>query len=108
MSQENVETMRAAYAAVEDGPEAALRITDEIVDPDIEIRSVGRVPDETPVRGREPAKAWFARLTRSEDFEFHVEPEEFIDAGDAVVVVTRQIARGRASGIEVANRLVNV
>jgi ketosteroid isomerase-like protein len=108
MSQENVDLMRAAYASLEEGVEAALRKTDEIVAPDIEIRSVGRVPDETPVRGREAAKAWFARLMRSEDFEFRVEPEEFIDAGDAVVVVTRQIARGRASGIEVTNRLVNV
>jgi len=34
--------------------------------------------------------------------------EAHIDAGDAVVVVARQIARGRASGAEVANRLVYV
>jgi ketosteroid isomerase-like protein len=39
---------------------------------------------------------------RTEDFsEWSVIPEEFIDAGDGVLVRVRQIARGAASGIPV-------
>jgi ketosteroid isomerase-like protein len=41
-------------------------------------------------------------------FEWRLEADELIDAGDAVIVVVRQIARGRESGAEVSNRVVMV
>ena len=37
-----------------------------------------------------------------------LEADEFVDAGDSVVVVFRQIARGRASGAGVTNRFAFV
>jgi ketosteroid isomerase-like protein len=37
-----------------------------------------------------------------------LEVDEFIDAGDCVVVVFRQISRGRASGAELTNRFAFV
>lgn len=58
------------------------------------------------LRGPEAIKAWWAQLL--EAFDWHVEVEELIDAGDAVVVATRQIARGRESAAEVTNRMVQV
>jgi len=70
MSQEHVELLRAAYAAFDEGVEAALRKADEIAHPDIELRSVGRVPDATAVRGREAAEAWLAGLVQSEGLSF--------------------------------------
>jgi len=45
---------------------------------------------------------------RPGEYEHVGEAEEFVDAGDAVVVAARQIARGRGSGAEVTNRLVGV
>jgi len=51
------------------------------------------------VCGREAVKNWWRQLL---EVDLRVETEEYIDAGDAVVVVARQIARGRASGAEVA------
>ena len=38
--------------------------------------------------------------------EFHAEPLEFIEAGDAVVVPVRQTGTGLGSGVEVAGELV--
>jgi ketosteroid isomerase-like protein len=58
------------------------------------------------VRGREAVKSYYAELYGT--FDWRLEPEEFIDAGDAVLVVVRQIARGKGSGAEVSNRLVHV
>jgi ketosteroid isomerase-like protein len=54
------------------------------------------------VRGLEGVKAWFGEIFMS--FDLRVEADEFVDAGDSVVVVFRQIARGRASGAELTSR----
>jgi ketosteroid isomerase-like protein len=80
----------------------------EISDPDIEVRAVGRLPDQEPVFGRDAGRAWLANLLDTEEIDFDPEPEEFIDAGDAVVVPTRQTAVGKASGARISNRLVYV
>lgn len=83
-----------------------MRLVDEVVDPDIELRATGRLPDVGRVRGREAFKKWFAQILGT--FEWRLEADEFIDAGDAVVVVARQATRGRASGVEVISRPVFV
>lgn len=107
MSEENVELVRRAYEAAEQGLEAILDVIDQLADPEIEFRAVGRLPDATDVvRGREAVKDWYVQLYRT--FDFRVEAEELVDAGDAVVVVTRQIARGKASGAEITNRIAVV
>jgi len=54
-------------------------------------------------RGPEAVKNWWRQLF--EEIDLRVEPEEYIDAGDAIVIVARQIARGHASGAEVEQRL---
>ena len=106
MSQENVETLRRGIDAINRGEIDALAAVDEIADPDVELRSVGRLPDVNRVRGREAVKSWFTEILGT--FEFRIEPEEFFDAGDAVVVVARHLARGRASGAETKNRFALV
>jgi ketosteroid isomerase-like protein len=108
MSQENVEIIRRGIDLVNEGElQAVLEFIDECFDPDVELRAVGRLPDAGRVlRGNEAAKAWWVQL--HETFDFQWEPEELIDAGDAVLMVNRQIARGRGSGAEVTNRVVTV
>jgi ketosteroid isomerase-like protein len=107
MSRENVEIVRSGTRALKDGLPALNAFIDEFADPGMEFQAVGRLPDiGTAVRGPEAAKKWYAQLF--EGFDFHVEEEELTDAGDAVVAVVRQIARGRGSGIEVANRIAVV
>ena len=108
MSEENLEIVRRGIEVVNRGElDAILGVVDEVADPNIEMRAVGRLPDTSRVlRGPKAVKAWWAQIL--ETFDWHWEPEELIDAGDAVVVVSRQIARGRGSGAEVANRVVGV
>jgi hypothetical protein len=46
-------------------------------------------------------------IGRSWDLDnYRTEADEFIDAGDAVIVVARLTARGRGSGAEFTNRIV--
>ena len=107
MAKGNIDLIRRGYeAGNQGGIEAVCDFIDQFADPEIEFRAVGRLPDAGRVRGPAAVKTFFARLFESLDW--HVETEEFIDAGDSVVVVTRQIARGKASGLEVTNRLVAV
>ena len=107
MSQENVEIVRRGMAVINEGRlEAVFEFIDEFADPDFEMRTAGHLPDVGSGRGREAAKALWTEIM--ETFEWHFEADELIDAGDAVIVVTRQIARGRESGVEVTNRLVMV
>ena len=106
MSQENVEVVRRCFDLLNrDGPGALDEIIDELCDPEVEIlRAVGRLPDAdvSRVRGREAVKAWFSELYGTLDIR--LEADEFIDAGDSVVVVFRQMVRGRGSGVELINR----
>jgi ketosteroid isomerase-like protein len=107
MSRENVAVIRRSYEALNQGGlEAALAAVDDVADPEFEWRATGRLPDVPPVRGREAAKDLFMQL--STVFDWHIEVEEAIDAGDTAVMVVRQIAKGKTSGAEVTNRQVHV
>lgn len=107
VSEKNVELVRRAFESLDrDGIAGVIEFIDEAVAPDAELRTTGRLPDVGPMRGREAIKNWWRQLFQ--ELDLRVEAEEYIDAGDAVVVVTRQIARGHASGAEVANRTVAV
>jgi ketosteroid isomerase-like protein len=95
MSQENVERARL-------GIEHFLRtgeLPQEYLDPEFEIHEHD-VPDAATYRGRDGFLQWVAHWAEAWT-SFAYEPEEFIDAGDKVVVVIRITARGRASGVSV-------
>jgi ketosteroid isomerase-like protein len=68
---------------------------------------VYEVGQELPVRRPDELlatwKRWEAEWARIE-----LTPEEYIDAGDQVVVAVRYSGRGRASGIELEDRLFEV
>jgi ketosteroid isomerase-like protein len=103
VSQENVEIMRSAFDTFNREGLDAFDHAAEIFDPEVEMRAaVGRLPDTSQaVRGPDALRAWFAGLLASLDIR--LEADEFIDAGASVVVVFRQIARGRASGAELTS-----
>jgi ketosteroid isomerase-like protein len=99
MSQENVEIVRKAFESFLGGD---LEKAKQLVDPQVEFHGTvggleeGRVAYGLPhaVRtfwGEEDLEAWNER---------RLEAEEFIDAGDDVVVLLHEYRRGRRSGIE--------
>ena len=86
-----------------DGLEGIVKFIDMAWAADGELRAPGRLPDAGPARGREAVKEWWRQIL--EGMDLRVEPKEYIDAGNAVVIVARQIARGRASGAARAEAL---
>jgi ketosteroid isomerase-like protein len=99
MSQANVELVRAAWAAWERGDMEAIFA---FYDPAIVWDQTGYGAGELSAvyHGHDGVRRFFrAWLTPFESYRAH--PEEFIDAGEAVVVRIRQGGRGKRSGAEV-------
>jgi ketosteroid isomerase-like protein len=91
MSQENVEIVRAIYAAWLEGESAR-----DFIDPDVEYVN----PPDAVEPGTRRGRRAFAGIRDAYD-NVRIEPEEFIDAGDDVVVIARIKGTGRGSGVEV-------
>jgi len=95
VSQENVELVRAGFAAFERGDvtEMLNLMSDQLV--------VYRAdPDDATFHGKEGFLEATAEWTEGFS-EWAVVPQEFIDAGDFVVVRVRQVVRGESSGVSV-------
>jgi ketosteroid isomerase-like protein len=94
MSQENVEIVRRAYEALaREGGEAVLVFLDSQVV--WEVRP--DLPDSDTYRGHEGMRRLFATFDEVLDESWY-SPQEFIDAGEQVVVVLRWGGRGKTSG----------
>ena len=103
MSQENVEVVRAVFAAWNAGDMDALR---ELYDPEVIMRSVPDWPEPGPWVGREAVMRQWKQLRKTWDADV-VEPVgDFIDAADRVVV--RQVWRGAGHGPEMNMEMTNV
>jgi ketosteroid isomerase-like protein len=95
MSAENVEIVRAALEAFQRGDvDEALRH----VHPDMVSRRTD--PDDASFHGRDGLLALMADWTEGFE-EWTYRAEEFIDAGDHVVVRLHQRGRGKGSGVMV-------
>jgi ketosteroid isomerase-like protein len=98
MSQENVEIVRRAFAyeiyGVGDRAEA-----EAIFDPDVVINPTEEGPSYGLDAIRDNIEQWKGAWE-----ELEVTTEEFIDAGDRVLVTAHHRGRGRESGIEVDTR----
>jgi ketosteroid isomerase-like protein len=94
MSQQNVEVVKRAYEAWNRGDIATVL---DSYDPDVEWWDRDDDPDATVHRGLDAVLARFGDVNDSWA-ELRLEPHEFIDAGDFVVVPLRMIGRGRGSG----------
>lgn len=105
MTQENVEIVRAIYAAYAQGDvEAAVGHFGA----EIEWSEPPRSPRGVrPYRGVEGARQSLGAWVSAWD-EYRLELDELIDAGDDVLARSRQTVRGKGSGIEVEQPLFSV
>jgi ketosteroid isomerase-like protein len=100
MSQENVEAARRCLEAYcrGDYEEAS-----EYLAPDVVWDTGQELPAHGPAAVRDVWRRWDAEWE-----ELETVAEEFIDAGDRLVVIVRYRGRGRVSGIEVNDRQFEV
>jgi ketosteroid isomerase-like protein len=102
MSQENVEVVKRAFEAwARRDVEAALGY----MDPAVELQSaiIGAAEGNT-YRGHDGFRDWMAESDTTFE-QFRVEPEQFRDVGDDVLMLAHLYARGRGSGVEVDSPL---
>jgi uncharacterized protein len=101
--RESLDAIKAGYEAVGTGNVEDLLA---IVDPDVVIRDRPESPDPRTYRGHDGVRQAIA--SSDESFaEFELHPEEFIAAGDYVVVVLRMKGTGRGSGVTVEERIAH-
>ena len=99
MSQENVDLIRVHfYEAFRRSGQFEL----DYLDPEIEWIGPRQFPDlAEPHHGHDGVRRYFNTLMEAFD-DYHMAPEEFIDAGpDQVLVFSREGGRGRGSGAPV-------
>jgi ketosteroid isomerase-like protein len=101
MSQENVEIVRGAYAALaEQGVEAVLAF----IDPEFEATTPSSLASEPDTyRGHEGVRRYFGSFGDAMEGVYG-EGQEFTSVGDKVLVDTKLHARGRTTGIETVQR----
>ena len=94
MSQENVELVRWTFTS---DPTRLFSLFDEKIE--LDARAYAELPGTVVAgRGREVVER-FCREYWGTWSEYSVEPLEFIDAGDDVVVVVRERGKGKGSGV---------
>lgn len=97
MSQRDIEVVLAAYEAFNRGDMDAAMVA---FAPEIEWNGPAILPDAQVYHGHEGVRQFWTNWRESFE-DFRVEIEEFIDAGEQVVAMTRVTGRGRDSGIVV-------
>jgi ketosteroid isomerase-like protein len=99
MSEDNVEIVRQVYECVNrrDWDRMA-----KLVDPNVEQHgTVGGLGEGTVERGLSQIRQMYERDEEIWDQQ-RIEPEQFFDAGDQVVIFQREYQRGKSSGVELA------
>jgi ketosteroid isomerase-like protein len=97
MSEHNVETARRGLEAFNGGAEAFIAF----IGPDFEARTQPELSVEPDVyRGPDGIRRYFTSFEEAME-EIRFDAEEFIDAGDYVVVPARLSAKGKGTGISV-------
>jgi ketosteroid isomerase-like protein len=104
VGREDVERLRSAYAALNDGDIPA---TLSILDSEAEWAEHSSLPEAGTYYGREAIESFLVSFLDSWE-EFRQETEDLVDNGDRVAVILHSFARGRGSGIEVEGRYVHV
>jgi ketosteroid isomerase-like protein len=104
MSQENVEVLRTAYAAVSHGHwDAAF----SVADPELEWVPGPRAPVRGPIRGVEQVKAFLADQQETVG-HWAIEADEFYESGDQVVVFIRNTVHPRGTDAEFELRIAHL
>jgi uncharacterized protein len=108
MSRENVELVRGGYEMFARGD---LEGAAALFSPDADVADAGGLGIAGTAAGRRTGPAGFLQATGevAEAFDdYTVKAEEFIDAGDSVVVSARISGRGRESGLEMEMRVAHL
>ena len=100
VSQENVDLVREGYERFATGDIDGWL---ESLDPQIELDASRRHIDPGIFRGHDGIREFLNRQSEVWSGQ-RIEPEEYIDVGDSVVVPIRFVSTGRGSGIEVVAR----
>jgi ketosteroid isomerase-like protein len=95
MSRENVEIIRAIYADWLSGGTALDKF-----DPEIAMVESPTVPGASSAHGID-AVGRYIQSFGNYWAEIRFEPQEYIDAGEQVVVIARLVGRGKSSGAQV-------
>jgi len=110
MSRENIELVRLAYATLNDTYRSGridLAIVEEMWHDDCVLKPAGVLPESREMRGHDGVVQF--TTAQMEAFEqMTAEPEDFIDAGDRVIVPFRFGGRGRHTGIAIGFSVVHV
>jgi ketosteroid isomerase-like protein len=96
MSQENVEALRAIYDRFSEGD---FRASVDLLDRRIVFLPLPESPEAQVYLGVEEVAAWMRRTLLEAWADLTMEAEEFISAGDSVLVSVRQRGVARISGI---------
>jgi hypothetical protein len=75
--------------------------------PEIVIDATRRVINPTTSVGIEGLRRMLADMEEIWE-EFRVEPLEFVDCGDRVVVISRLVGKGKTSGVEVEQPIAGI
>lgn len=102
MASSDIDIVRSAYDAFARGDTDAVL---EVCDPDIVIRDPERTG--TTFRGIEGLRRFWEEWFENWE-EYLVEPREFEQYGDEILVRAEQSGRGKRSGIEIRQDLFNV
>jgi ketosteroid isomerase-like protein len=108
MSEENVEIVRRGYELYAAGD---IEGAAALFSPEAEVADAGGLGVVDTAVGSRSGPEGFLRATEEvqDAFEdYRVETEEFIDAGDAVVVSVTISGQGRASGVDMEMRLAHL
>jgi ketosteroid isomerase-like protein len=104
VSSADVDVVRRLYDSFRSrGFEATL----ELVDPEIVWEDLDELPGATVARGHDELRRLFTSFYEAWD-DLSFTPEEFIDAGGAVIVAHRWRATGRSSGTPIDTVVWNV
>ena len=95
MSQENVEIVRAIY---DEWLRGGLAL--DMFDPEMAMLEADTLPGAASAYGIEAVRGYMESFKNYWD-EIRFEPQEYIEAGDQVVVIARLVGRGKTSGVEV-------
>ena len=109
MSRQNVELIRRGYERWNEAYKTGdfMPLIEELCDPELVLRPAGILPDSSEMHGHGGMLSF--TTNQAEAFEgLSLVPEEFIDAGDRVVVPVRLGGRARHTGLEIEFRLVHV
>ena len=110
MSRENVEIVRGGYDTMNGvlgRDEIDRSLIAEMWTTDCVLRPSGLLPESAEMRGHAGIER-FVRIQMEAFDALRIEPLEFVDAGDAVVVPIRFGGRARHTGMEVTFEVVHV